>query len=120
MSPRPSWRQPDCLRRLRSTGVTQEPLHGVSMSYSFDDAAAAEQHATQYFEMFCDRGIYHQGWSAVTKHRAVGSWDRQGQGSPSTCGSCTSADDWTQAHDLAAEQPAKLAELRQLFLLEAA
>jgi arylsulfatase A-like enzyme len=50
-------------------GVTQEPMHGVSMAYSFDDPDAVERHQTQYFEMFCNRGIYHQGWSAVTKHR---------------------------------------------------
>ena len=49
-------------------GVQQKPLEGVSMAYSFDDAAAAERHTTQYFEMFCNRGIYHQGWTAVTKH----------------------------------------------------
>ena len=39
------------------------------MRYSFDDADAAERHDLQYFEMFANRGIYHQGWSAVTKHR---------------------------------------------------
>ena len=46
----------------------QQPLHGTSMVYSFDDAGAAERHDTQYFEMFCNRGIYHQGWTAVTRH----------------------------------------------------
>src|SRR5881392_1882152 len=50
-------------------GVMQEPLHGVSMVYSFDDAKAAERHETQYFEMVCNRGIYHKGWTAVTRHR---------------------------------------------------
>ena len=38
------------------------------MAYSFDDAEQAERHPTQYFEMFCNRGIYHQGWTAVTRH----------------------------------------------------
>ena len=38
------------------------------MRYSFDDADAAERHETQYFEMFCNRGIYHKGWTAVTRH----------------------------------------------------
>jgi arylsulfatase A-like enzyme len=50
-------------------GVTQDPMHGVSMAYSFDHADAPERRETQYFEMFCNRGIYHKGWSAVTKHR---------------------------------------------------
>jgi len=49
-------------------GVMQEPLHGVSMVYSFDDAKAGERHETQYFEMVCNRGIYHKGWTAVTRH----------------------------------------------------
>ena len=49
-------------------GVQQMPLHGVSMGYTFDDADAAERHETQYFEMFFNRGIYHKGWTAVTRH----------------------------------------------------
>jgi arylsulfatase len=100
-------------------GVLQEPLHGVSMVYSFDDGAAAERHETQYFEMFCNRGIYHKGWTAVTRHSTpwlmaetapleADVWELYGP------------DDWTQAHDLAAEQPEKLAELQGLFMLEGA
>jgi arylsulfatase len=100
-------------------GVLQEPLHGVSMVYSFDDGAAADRHETQYFEMFCNRGIYHKGWTAVTRHSTpwllteappleADVWELYGP------------DDWTQAHDLAAEQPEKLAELQGLFMLEAA
>ncbi len=50
-------------------GVQQTPMQGVSMRYSFDDAKAPERHETQYFEMFGNRGIYHRGWTAVTKHR---------------------------------------------------
>jgi arylsulfatase len=99
-------------------GVQQMPLHGVSMAYSFDDAAAGERHETQYFEMFVNRGIYHKGWTAVTRHStpwAFGElpafdddvWELYGPG------------DWTQAHDLAAEQPGKLRELQRLFLIEA-
>src|SRR5215510_668276 len=52
-------------------GVLQEPIHGFSMRYSFDDAKAPETHETQYFEMFCNRGIYHKGWTAVTRHGSV-------------------------------------------------
>ena len=50
-------------------GVLQSPYEGTSMLYTFNDANATERHETQYFEMFCNRGIYHKGWSAVTKHR---------------------------------------------------
>ena len=50
-------------------GVQQKPIEGVSMLYSFNDAKAAERHETQYFEMFGNRGIYHKGWTAVTRHK---------------------------------------------------
>src|SRR5678810_451697 len=50
-------------------GMQQDAIEGVSMVYSFNDAKAEEQHETQYFEMFGNRGIYHKGWTAVTKHR---------------------------------------------------
>jgi arylsulfatase len=49
-------------------GVLQDPIHGVSMRYCFDDALAGGRHETQYFEMLCNRGIYHKGWTAVTRH----------------------------------------------------
>ena len=99
-------------------GVQQVPLHGVSMVYSFDDAAAKDRHTTQYFEMFCNRGIYHQGWTAVTRHSIPWAatetpafdddvWELYGP------------DDWTQAYDLADDKPDKLAELQRLFLIEA-
>jgi arylsulfatase len=99
-------------------GVQQIPLQGVSMAYSFDDAGADDRHTTQYFEMFCNRGIYHDGWTAVTRHSTPwvatempafddDVWELYGP------------DDWTQAHDLSKEQPEKLAELQRLFLMEA-
>ena len=49
-------------------GIQQTPLHGVSMRYTFDDADAAEHRETQYFEVACNRGVYHKGWTAVTRH----------------------------------------------------
>ena len=48
--------------------VQQAPYEGASMLYAFNDAKAAERRETQYFEMFCNRGIYHKGWTAVTRH----------------------------------------------------
>ena len=50
-------------------GIQQDAIEGVSMLYSFNEASAAERHTTQYFEILCNRGIYHDGWTAVTKHR---------------------------------------------------
>ena len=46
-------------------GVTQSPIEGVSFRHTFDDAAAATRHITQYFEMLGHRSIYHDGWRAV-------------------------------------------------------
>ncbi|MFJ3405616.1 sulfatase-like hydrolase/transferase [Promicromonospora sp. NPDC090134] len=102
-------------------GVQQEPMHGQSMRYSFDEATAPERHTTQYFEMFVNRGIYHNGWSAVTKHRtpwAAGVAKVQDI-SDDVWELYDGSTDWTQAHDLAAEHPEKLEELQRLFLLEA-
>ena len=103
---------------LSVNGVQQRALEGVSMAYTFDDAGAADRHTTQYFEMFCNRGIYHEGWTAVTRHSIpwVGTempafdddvWELYGP------------DDWSQAYDLAADNPEKLRELQRLFLIEA-
>ena len=101
-------------------GIQQMPLHGVSMAPSFSDAAAPEVRETQYFEMFCNRGIYHQGWTAVTRHSVP--WD---MATPmpdldDDTWELYAPDDWTQAHDLSKEQPEKLHELQTLFLIEAA
>ncbi|HEY4075462.1 MAG TPA: arylsulfatase [Rhizomicrobium sp.] len=102
-------------------GVMQEPLHGVSMVYSFDDAMAAERHETQYFEMVCNRGIYHKGWTAVTRHGNM-PWAVIGQQPPLSDDVWELYDttrDWSQAHDLAKEMPEKVADLRRLFDIEA-
>jgi arylsulfatase len=102
-------------------GVMQEPLHGVSMRCSFDDAKAAERHETQYFEMFCNRGIYHKGWTAVTRHGTV-PWVLTGPQPPledDVWELYDTTKDWSQAHDLARAMPEKLVELQRLFELEA-
>jgi arylsulfatase A-like enzyme len=103
-------------------GVMQEPLHGVSMRYSFDDAKAAERHETQYFEMFCNRGIYHKGWTAVTRHGNL-PWVLTGPQPPlkdDVWELYDTTKDWSQARDLAKLMPEKVAELKRLFDLEAA
>jgi arylsulfatase len=102
-------------------GVMQEPLHGVSMLYSFDDTKASERHETQYFEMVCNRGIYHKGWTAVTRHGNL-PWVVTGA-QPSLNDDVwelyDTTKDWSQAHDLARQMPEKLTELQRLFELEA-
>jgi hypothetical protein len=89
------------------------------MLYAFNDAKAAERRETQYFEMFCNRGIYHKGWTAVTRHGVpwVGSYKRAFD--DDVWELYDTNKDWTQAHDLAKENPKKLAELQRLFLIEA-
>jgi arylsulfatase A-like enzyme len=100
-------------------GVQQMPLHGVSMRPTFGDAAAPERHETQYFEMFCNRGIYHKGWTAVTRH-SIPWLLAEAPPLDADVWELYAPDDWTQAHDLAAEKPEELARLQQLFLIEAA
>jgi arylsulfatase len=98
-------------------GIQQAPIEGVSMAYSFEDGDAAERHTTQYFEMFVNRGIYHQGWTAVTRHSLP--WDPTAPALDDDVWELYGPDDWTQARDLAAEQPEMLAKLQRLFLIEA-
>jgi arylsulfatase A-like enzyme len=100
--------------------VQQAPLEGVSMAYSFDDAKATERHELQYFEMFCNRGIYHRGWSAVTRHSTP--WVTNVKLPPfddDVWELYDGSKDWSQAHDLAKEMPEKLHELQRLWLIEA-
>jgi arylsulfatase A-like enzyme len=101
-------------------GVEQKPLEGVSMRYAFEDAGAAERRETQYFEMFCNRGIYDKGWTAVTRHSIP--WVLVADMPPFADDTWELYDtntDWSQAHDLAAEMPEKLEELKALFMEEA-
>jgi arylsulfatase A-like enzyme len=101
--------------------VQQAPMEGVSMAYSFDDAKAAERHDLQYFEMFCNRGIYHKGWSAVTRHSTPWVATANLPAFDDDVWELYDGDaDWTQAHDLAKAMPEKLHELQRLWLVEAA
>lgn len=101
-------------------GIQQRPLEGVSMRYCFDEPAAPDQRETQYFEMLCNRGIYHQGWMAVTRHSTP--WEL-GAELPAFDDDVWElydlTRDWTQARDLAAQQPEKLRQLQRQFLIEA-
>ena len=99
-------------------GIAQAPLEGVSMLGTLRDADAPETHEVQYFEMMGNRGIYHQGWTAVTKHRTPWKADTPPPFDDDVW-ELYGPDDWTQAHDLAAENPEKLAELQRLWLIEA-
>ncbi len=103
-------------------GTPQRPMDGVSMVYTFDDAGAAEQHTTQYFEMFGNRAIYQDGWFARTIHRAP--WEPQpgrplGPLAEDVWELYDTRTDFSLVNDLAAENPTILAELQSLFMEEA-
>ena len=101
-------------------GIEQSSMEGTSMAYTFDAEAAPDRHETQYFEIAGNRGIYHQGWTAVTKHATP--WIARAELPPFEDDVWELYDtnaDWSQARDLAAEMPQKLAELQALFLDEA-
>ena len=98
--------------------IQQAPFEGFSFAETFNDAKAPENHTVQYFEMMGNRGIYHNGWTAVTKHRTPWSaetpppfdtdvWELYGP------------DDWTQSNNIVKDNPEKLAELQRLWLIEA-
>ena len=102
-------------------GVQQSPMEGTSMLYTFEGADAPERHDLQYFEMFGNRGIYHRGWSAVTKHRTP--WVMVGGAVPAFDDDVwelyDGRSDYSQAHDLVADRPEMLATLQRLWLIEA-
>lgn len=102
-------------------GVQQAPIEGTSMLYTFEKPDAQERHDLQYFEMFGNRGVYFQGMSAVTKHRTP--WQMVGGTVPALDDDVwelyDGATDYSQANDLAGEQPDKLHELQRLWLIEA-
>jgi arylsulfatase A-like enzyme len=97
--------------------IAQAPLEGVSMLKTLRDNDAPETHTIQYFEMFGNRGIYHNGWTAVTKHRTP--WLTDQPPLSEDIWELYGPEDWTQAHNLAAENPDKLAEMQRLWLIEA-
>jgi arylsulfatase len=91
-------------------GVEQRPIEGVSMRYAFDDPDAAERRERQYFEMFCNRGIYDRGWTGVTRHSTPWVMADLPPLADDTWELYDTNTDWSQAHDLAAEMPEKLEE----------
>ena len=101
-------------------GVKQKPIEGVSILYSFDDAKAKGGRPTQYFEMFGNRAIYHEGWTACARHSIP--WDvtaKLGPFDKDVWELYNIDEDFSQFNDLAAKNPAKLKELQELFLKEA-
>ena len=104
-------------------GITQSPIEGVSMAYTFDakNAKAPSTHKTQYFEMMGDRALYHEGWLASTKVMRA-PWDVTAPPKDPMAFPWELYDlntDWTQSTDLAAKHPERLKQLQALFMQEA-
>jgi arylsulfatase len=101
-------------------GIKQRPMDGVSMLYSADNAKAADRRNTQYFEMFGNRGVYHEGWMASTRHSIP--WDMAAKIPPLKDDVWELYDvrtDFSQADNLAQKRPEKLKELQAVFMKEA-
>jgi hypothetical protein len=106
-------------------GIAQKPIEGVSMAYTFDkaNANAPSARTTQYFEMFGNRAIYHDGWIAATTPPAP-PWLMGLEKMPDVVNGYkwelyNIADDYSEYNDLAAKMPDKLREMQELFLVEA-
>jgi hypothetical protein len=107
-------------------GIGQKPIEGTSMVYTFDkaNADAPSTRTTQYFEMFGNRAIYHDGWIAATTPPAP-PWSMGLEKMPDVVNGYkwelyNIADDYSESNDLAAKMPDKLRDMQQLFLVEAA
>jgi arylsulfatase len=97
-------------------GVPQIPMDGVSMVYSFNDGSAKDRHVSQYFEMFGNRAMYHDGWFARTIHRAP--WEmkpRRGL-AEDIWELYDTRTDFSLVNDLSEKNPEKLVELQAMFM----
>jgi arylsulfatase len=100
-------------------GIAQRPMDGVSMLYSTSDANAADQRTTQYFEMFGNRAIYHDGWVACTRHSIPWLMVPLPPLKDDVWELYNVDEDFTQADNLAAKHPDKVKELQAVFEKEA-
>ncbi|MCA0930384.1 arylsulfatase [Ruegeria profundi] len=101
-------------------GVPQYPMDGISMLYTFDDPTAGERHTTQYFEMFGNRAIYHEGWWARTIHKAP--WEPKPRRAlaDDIWELYDTNTDFSLTNDLSEDMPEKLAQMQTIFMQEAA
>ncbi|MCA3710189.1 MAG: arylsulfatase [Phenylobacterium sp.] len=107
---------------VRVNGVDQRPIEGTSMLYAFADPKAPGRRTTQYFEIFGNSGIYHDGWFASTTPTRL-PWSGVGNDMNvlTTKWELYNIDkDFSQANDLAAKNPEKLREMQTRFYVEAA
>lgn len=103
----------------RVDGTEQRPMDGVSMLYTVADPKAKDRRTTQYFEMFGNRGIYHDGWTAVTRHSIPWVMAALPPLTEDRWELYNVSEDFSQSRDLASSNPDKLKELQALFEQEA-
>jgi len=98
-------------------GVPQQPMDGISLMYSFDDADAPNRKQRQYYEMFGNRAIWVDGWKAVTLHAKRMPWDVNVvlPFENDEWELYHVAEDFSESTNLAAENPEKLQELIEIF-----
>ena len=110
-------------------GIAQEPMHGTTFAATLTDPAAGEHHTQQYFETVGNRAMYKDGWWLAMRTPRI-PWvltpDALAPYAPGVWDPDTDPvelyylpDDFSQAHDLAAEHPDKVAELKELFWAQA-
>jgi arylsulfatase len=100
-------------------GVKQTPMEGGSMVYTFDNANATGRHTTQYFEIFANRAIYHDGWVAATVHKAPWEAAPRRKLADDIWELYNVDEDFSETNNLAKSNPAKLKEMQALFMKEA-
>jgi len=100
-------------------GIQQDPIEGTSMLSAFNDAKAPEHRETQYFEVMGNRGIYHKGWCAVTKHYTPWITAPRPALDDDVWELYDVSTDWSQSTDLSKKNPDKLRELQRLWIIEA-
>jgi arylsulfatase len=100
-------------------GTAQTPIEGVSMLYAFNDPKSESRHKTQYFEIFGNRAIYHDGWLAGTVHRAPWAYEALTTLENDVWELYDTRNDFSLNNDLAAKNPEKLKEMKALFMKEA-
>jgi arylsulfatase A-like enzyme len=100
-------------------GTPQTPIQGVSMLSAFNDPKAPENHLTQYFEMFGNRGVYSEGWLAGTVHRAPWETKIRAPLKDDKWELYDTRSDFSLTKDLASKNPEKLHEMQAIFMREA-
>lgn len=100
-------------------GIDQDPIEGTSLAYTFNDAAAAEKHTVQYFEMFGNRAVYQDGWYARTIHGAPYLPKAYNTLQEDVWNLYNTTEDFSLTNDLASENSEKLKAMQDLFMKEA-